>query len=120
MKNLIISYRLAVSCLILQFVLLLAGTFNRPDIETLTASLVFTGLLIAILKALPWLILLPGLIMKSKNVMAWMSYVCLMYFIVWVLAAFGQSQSNLGAAGVLLTLVQFSAAAYYTRMQKRV
>ncbi len=120
MKHLIISYSLAVSCFILQFALLLVGTFNRPDIETLTASLVFTGLLITLLKALPWLILLPGLLVKSKNVMAWMSYVCMMYFIVWVLAAFGQDQSGLGAAGVLVTLLQFSAAAYYTRMQKRV
>ncbi len=69
-------------------------------------------------KAVPWLVLIPGLIMKSPKIMAWMSYVCLVYFIIWILAAFGENQSTLGSLGVLITFIQFSAATYYTRLKK--
>ena len=51
--------------------------------------------------------------------MAWMSYVCLVYFIIWILAAFGANQTGLGQLGVLLTVVQFMAAAMNTRFAKR-
>jgi uncharacterized membrane protein len=118
MNALKISYALAILCFALQFVLLFVGTFDRPDIELNSFSVIISGLLIALIKAVPWLVLLPGLIMRSAKIMAWMSYVCLVYFIIWILAAFGESQSNLGTLGVLLTLVQFSAAAFYTRLKK--
>jgi uncharacterized membrane protein len=118
MNALKISYALAILCFALQFVLLFVGTFDRPDIELNSFSVIISGLLIVLIKAVPWLVLLPGLIMRSAKIMAWMSYVCLVYFIIWILAAFGESQSNLGTLGVLLTLVQFSASAFYTRLKK--
>lgn len=118
MNNLKLSYNLALLCLALQLVLLVMGTFDRPDIDIGEPSLLFAGLLLAVVKALPWLVLIPGLIMRSAKIMAWMSYVCLVYFIIWILAAFGESQSSLGSWGVLVTVIQFSAATYYTRLKK--
>ncbi len=118
MNKMKICYLVALICLALQFVLLAVGTFDRPDIEIDSLSMLFSGLLLTATKAVPWLVLIPGLIMKSAKIMGWMSYVCLVYFIVWVLAAFGEKQSTLGSLGVLVTVIQFSAAAYYTRLKK--
>ncbi len=118
MNTLKISYTLAIVCFALQFVLLFVGTFDRPDIELSSFSIIISGIVLTLVKAIPWLVLLPGLIMNSAKIMAWMSYVCLVYFIIWILAAFGENQSNLGSLGVLLTLVQFSAAALHTKLKK--
>ncbi|MGR6873969.1 DUF2069 domain-containing protein [Pseudomonas sp. HK3] len=119
MNTLKISYYVALLCFALQFVLLGIGTFDRPDIDLSKAAAIFTGLLLVVLKGIPWLVLLPGLIMKSKNSMAWMSYVCLVYFIIWILAVFGAEQSNLATTGVFVTLIQFLASNMYTRLKKR-
>lgn len=112
-------YRLATSTYCLQFVLLTIGTFNGATAKTDTLYNICIGLGIALFKGIPWLVLIPGLISKSKNVMAWMSYICLVYFIVWMLVAFGENHATLGTIGVFLTLAQFVAAAMYTRMEKR-
>lgn len=116
---LINSYRLAMTCFFLQFVLLGFGSFDRPDIVITSAYDVFLGIVWTLIKGIPWLILIPGLIKNTKNIMAWMSYVCLFYFIVWMLAAFGDQKSNIGTAGVLVTIVQFTFAALHTRLRKR-
>jgi len=119
MNKVKISYNLALMCFVIQFVLLLAGTFDRPDIKIDGAWALFIGLILTAIKGIPWLVLIPGLLQKSKNVMAWMSYICLVYFIIWVLAAFGQNQHQLATWGVVVTLVQFVAAGYHTRLAKR-
>lgn len=113
------SYYLALACLALQFILLGIGSFDRPDIVINSAYDVFIGVLWTLIKGIPWLVLVPGLIMKSKNIMAWMSYVCLVYFIIWILAAFGAQSSTLASIGVVVTLVQFVASNTYTRLIKR-
>jgi len=118
MNKVSFSYKLALTCFILQFVLLAVGTFDRPDIKIDGAWVILTGLIWTAIKGIPWLVLIPGIIMKSARIMAWMSYVCLVYFIVWVLAVFSEQDSILASLGVLLTLIQFSAAAYYTRLIK--
>jgi uncharacterized membrane protein len=112
-------YRVALITYLMQFVLLGMSTFTAPTAKADTVYDVFVGLALTLIKGIPWLVLIPGLIMKSKNVMAWMSYVCLLYFIIWILAAFGESQHNLATVGVFLTLVQFMAAMMYTRVSKR-
>lgn len=112
-------YQVALITYLLQFFILGVGTFTGSTAKTDTAYDIFVGVIFTLIKGIPWLVLIPGLIMKSKNVMAWMSYVCLLYFIVWMLAAFGESQHNLATMGVFLTLVQFMAAMMYTRMSKR-
>lgn len=112
-------YQVALITYLLQFVLLGIGTFTGPTAKTDTMYDIFVGLTLTLIKGIPWLVLIPGLIIKSKNVMAWMTYVCLLYFIIWILAAFGESQHNLATMGVFLTLVQFMAAMMYTRMSKR-
>jgi len=112
-------YRVAIITYLLQFVLLAIGTFSGETAKTDTAYDVLVGLALTLIKGIPWLVLIPGLIMQSKNVMAWMSYVCLVYFIIWILAAFGENQHNLATAGVFLTLVQFMAAMMHTRLSKR-
>ncbi len=118
MNKVTLTYRIALICYFLQFALLAVGTFDRDDIE-LTAGLFFTGLLLVLIKGIPWLVLVPGLIKRHEKIMAWMSYVCLVYFIIWILAAFGANQTGLGQLGVLLTVVQFMAAAMNTRFAKR-
>jgi len=112
-------YRVAVTTYCLQFVLLAVGTFTGSTAKTDNLYDLGIGLALTLIKGIPWLVLIPGLIMKSKNVMAWMSYICLVYFIIWILVAFGENHSTLGTMGVFLTLIQFIAAAMYTRMQKR-
>lgn len=119
MNTLKTSYYLALACFTLQFVLLGIGTFDRPDIDLSEMSAVLTGILFTLIKAIPWLVLIPGLIMKSKNILAWMSYVCLVYFIIWILAAFGTQHSTLATLGVFVTLIQFVASNIYTRLIKR-
>ena len=118
MNKVKISYNLALLCFVIQYLLLLAGTFDRPDIKIDGAWALFIGLILTAIKGIPWLVLIPGIIMKSPRIMAWMSYVCLVYFIVWVLAAFAEQDSTLASVGVLVTLLQFSTAAYYTRLIK--
>ena len=112
-------YQVALITYLLQFVLLGIGTFTGATAKVDTFYDAMVGIALTLIKGIPWLVLIPGLIMKSKNVMAWMCYVCMMYFIIWMLAAFGESQHNLATMGVFLTLVQFMAAAMYTRMSKR-
>ena len=119
MNHLNIAYRLAISCYLLQFALLGAGTFLSPNAQTDSLYNIAIGLALTLIKGIPWLVLIPGLLQKSKNVMAWMSYICLVYFIIWVLAAFGQNQHQLATWGVVVTLVQFVAAGYHTRLAKR-
>ena len=112
-------YRAAVVTYCLQFVLLAIGTFTVATAKLDSLYDIGIGIALTLIKGIPWLVLIPGLIAKSKNVMAWMSYICLVYFIIWILAAFGENQTSLGTMGVFLTLVQFIAAAMYTRMEKR-
>ena len=112
-------YRVAIITYLLQFALLAIGTFSGEAAKTDTAYDVLVGLALTLIKGIPWLVLIPGLIMQSKNAMAWMSYVCLVYFIIWILAAFGENQHNLATVGVFLTLVQFMAAMMHTRLSKR-
>jgi len=114
-----LSYYTAMGCYLLQFVLLGIGTFDRPDIEIQGIKDLSIGLLWTAIKGIPWLVLVPGLIMKSKNIMAWMSYVCLVYFIIWMLSAFGAQGSGIATLGVVITLIQFGASAFHTRMAKR-
>ncbi len=120
MKQLTIAYWVAIATFLLQFVLLATGTFNSPNAQTDSLYQIGIGVVITTIWGLPWLILVPALIMKSKNVMAWMCYICLLYFIVWILAAFGENQSTLGTLGVLTTVIQFCAAAFHTRLAKRI
>jgi len=112
-------YRVAIITYLLQFALLAIGTFSGEAAKTDTAYDVLVGLALTLIKGIPWLVLIPGLIIQSKNVMAWLSYVCLVYFIIWILAAFGENQHNLATVGVFLTLVQFMAAMMHTRLSKR-
>jgi len=119
MNTLKISYYTALVCFVLQFILLGVGSFDRPDLEINGLYDVFLGVLWTAIKGIPWLVLIPALIMKTKNSMAWMSYVCLVYFIIWMLSAFGAQHSNLATLGVIITLVQFVASNWYTRLHKR-
>jgi len=119
MKQLTIAYWVAIACYFLQFALLGTGTFASETADTDSAYQIIIGLVLTLIKGIPWLVLIPALVMKTKNAMAWMSYICLVYFIIWMLAAFGENQHNLGTLGVTLTLIQFCAAALHTRLAKR-
>lgn len=118
MNKITLTYQVALTSFFLQFALLAASTFNRDDVE-LTSSMMLSGIVLVLIKGIPWLVLVPGLIMKHEKIMAWMSYVCLVYFIIWILAAFGAHQTGIASLGVLVTVVQFMAAAMNTRFAKR-
>lgn len=120
MKQLKIAYLIAITAYLMQFIILAISTFTSPSAQTDTAYQIFIGAALTLIKGIPWLALLPALIMRTKNAMAWMCYVCLLYFIIWMLAAFGENQNNLGTLGVIITLIQFCAAAFHTRMAKRI
>lgn len=119
MNPLKLSYTLALSGFLLQFVLLGAGTFVGTEAKADSLYQISLGLFITLVKAIPWLVLIPAFIMKSKNTMAWMCYICMLYFIIWILAAFSADPYNIGTTGVLVTVVQFTAAAIYTRLSKK-
>ncbi|GAA6133448.1 hypothetical protein NBRC116188_02370 [Oceaniserpentilla sp. 4NH20-0058] len=119
MTKININYYIALTCFFLQFIILGISSFDRPDLQITGVYDVFLGILWTAIKGLPWLVLIPGLIMKTKNIMAWMSYVCLVYFIIWMLAVFGASGSSMATLGVCITLIQFITSAYYTRLLKR-
>ena len=119
-QQLTIAYWVAIATFLLQFLLLGIGTFGSATAQTDSLYQISIGIALTLIKAIPWLILLPGLFMKTKNVMAWMSYICLVYFIIWMLAAFGENQHILGTTGVIITSIQFCAAALHTRLSKRI
>ncbi len=118
MNKITLTYYVALASFFLQFALLAASTFDRDDVE-LTSNMVLSGIVLVLIKGIPWLVLVPGLIMRHEKIMAWMSYVCLVYFIIWILAAFGTGQTGIAKLGVLLTVVQFLGAAMNTRFAKR-
>lgn len=120
MKHINIAYWVAIATFCLQFILLATGTFSSSTAQTDTPYQIFIGFVLTLIKGIPWLVLIPALIMQTKNAMAWMSYICLVYFIIWILAAFGENQHTLGTVGVIITSIQFCAAALHTRLSKRV
>lgn len=119
MNTVKLTYRIAITAYLIQFVLLAISTLDRDDMPLDDASRIFTGLIIVAFKALPWLVLIPGLLLRSPKIMAWMCYVCLAYFLLWVLAAFGVDQTHIAAWGIVITVVQFIAAAINTRLSKK-
>ena len=112
-------YRVALATYLLQFILLGVGTFSGSTAKTDSIYDIGIGIALTLIKGIPWLVLIPALLSRSKNAMAWMSYICLVYFIIWILAAFGEGQHNLATLGVILTLAQFTAASMHTRLSKR-
>lgn len=117
MNKIQMSYYLALGCYCLQFVLLGMSTFQRPEgVETGT---IVSGIVLVAIKGIPWLVLVPGLLMRNARIMAWMSYVCLLYFIIWTLGAFSVNDSSVASYGVVVTIIQFIAAALHTRWRKQ-
>ena len=60
-------YQVALITYLLQFVLLGIGTFTGPTAKTDTMYDIFVGLALTLIKGIPWLVLIPGLIIKSKE-----------------------------------------------------
>ena len=118
MNSVKLSYRVAIIMYLLQIVILTITTFDR-DIALDDIKNLAYGSIIVAFKAIPWLILLPGLIMRSEKIMAWMCYVCLVYFVLWVLAAFSVGNTSVALMAILVTVIQFMAAAINTRLAKR-
>ena len=119
MNKMTLSYYVALAAYVLQFVLLGLGSFLSDNAQFDTLYQVAIGLTWTFIKGIPWLVLIPAFLMKSKNTMAWMCYICMVYFIIWILAAFSADPYGIASFGVLLTTVQFVAAALYTRLSKR-
>jgi uncharacterized membrane protein len=119
MNKLTLSLRITQLALLLQIVLLTFATLDRPDMDLSNLGTLGAGLILSLFKALPFLILLPGVLRGSGKAVSWLAYVLMLYFIVWILAAFGTQGSTLGKAGTFVTLIQFVAASMYIRWEKR-
>lgn len=119
MNKLTLSLRITQLALLLQIVLLLFATLYRPDMDLSNTSVLGAGILLSLFKVLPFLILLPGVFKGSAKTISWLAYVLMLYFIIWVLAAFGTQGSLIGKIGTLISLIQFVAASMYVRWEKR-
>lgn len=119
MNKLTISLRITQLILLLQIALLAFTTLNRPDMDLTDMGVLGTGIFLSLFKALPFLILLPGVMRGSAKTISWLAYVLMLFFIIWVLAAFGKEGSLTGKIGTFMTLLQFVSASMYVRWEKR-
>ncbi len=119
MNKLNLSLRITQVILLLQIALLTFTTLQRPDMDLGNPSVLGAGILLSLFKTLPFLILLPGVMRGSAKTISWLAYVLMLFFIIWVLAAFGKEGSLSGKIGTCLTLIQFVTASLYVRWEKR-
>lgn len=119
MTKLTISLRITQLILLLQIVLLTFTTLYRPDLDLHDMGVLGAGIILSLFKTLPFLILLPGVWRGSAKTISWLAYVLMLFFIIWVLAAFGKEGSLSGKIGTCLTLIQFVSASMYVRWEKR-
>lgn len=100
--------------------ILLAQTFsNVPQALDLNALQLFgLGLIIWLVKILPLLLFIPGLIKRRHSTSAWLSYMSMLYLVLGVLLTFTQGASSYGWSMSIATLVLFLSSMLYTRWHK--
>ncbi|MEH6582378.1 MAG: DUF2069 domain-containing protein [Halioglobus sp.] len=72
-----------------------------------------------LVKVLPLLIFLPGMLKNSLRSYIWVCFVCLMYFLVLVERLFAQPDSVLAITGMVAVVVLFNAAMLFVRWRAR-
>ena len=72
-----------------------------------------------LLKLLPLLVFLPGMLRDNLRSFIWVCFVCCGYFLVLVQRAFAQPDSPLVISGLVTVVVLFVAAMLYVRWRAR-
>jgi len=72
-----------------------------------------------LLKTLPLLVFLPGMLRDRLRSFIWLCFVCLVYFLVLVQRVFAQPDSPLSVSGLLAVVVLFTSAMLYVRWRAR-
>ena len=72
-----------------------------------------------VLKVLPLLLFLPGMLRDNLRSFIWLCFVCLGYFLILVQRMFAQPDSLLVAGGLLAVVLLFIAAMLYVRWHAR-
>jgi uncharacterized membrane protein len=72
-----------------------------------------------VLKVLPLLLFLPGMLRDNLRSFIWLCFVCLGYFLILVQRMFAQPESLLVAGGLLAVVLLFVAAMLYVRWRAR-
>jgi uncharacterized membrane protein len=72
-----------------------------------------------VLKVMPLLIFLPGMLKDNLRSYIWLCFVCLGYFVILVQRLFAQPDSVLVISGLVAVVLLFSAAMMYVRWRAR-
>ena len=72
-----------------------------------------------VLKVLPLLLFLPGMLKDNLRSFIWLCFVCLGYFLILVQRIFAQPDSLLVIGGLVAVVVLFIAAMMYVRWRAR-
>ena len=72
-----------------------------------------------VLKLLPLLLFLPGMLKDNLRSFIWLCFVCLGYFLILVQRVFAQPDSLLVIGGLFAVVVLFIAAMMYVRWRAR-
>ncbi|WP_369857383.1 DUF2069 domain-containing protein [Candidatus Thalassolituus haligoni] len=116
-----LAYRVLVSSYIAMLLVLLGATLSHPPPTAEPGLMLWlTGIGIALFKALPLMLFIPGLVARSHKSASWLAYMILLYFVVSVLGVFTPGSGIWGWLLVLASLAIFVSAILFTRWQKRV
>lgn len=72
-----------------------------------------------VVKLLPLMIFLPGMMKDNLRSFIWLCFVCLGYFTILVQRLFAQPGSLLPITGMVAVVVLFTAAMFYVRWRAR-
>jgi uncharacterized membrane protein len=72
-----------------------------------------------LLKLLPLLLFLPGMLNDNLRSFIWLCFVCLGYFLILVQRVFAQPDSLLVIGGLIAVVILFIAAMLYVRWRAR-
>ncbi len=72
-----------------------------------------------LVKTVPLLVFLPGMLRDNLRSFIWLCFVCLMYFLVLVLRLFAMPGEIWGIAGTISVVVLFCSAMLYVRWRAR-
>ena len=87
--------------------------------QSLDAFLSDAPWFIWLVKVLPLLVFLPGMLKDRLRTFIWLCFVCLGYFLVLVQRIFAQPDSPIVISGLVAVVVLFVAAMMYVRWRAR-
>lgn len=112
--KLIYSYWLTVASYMALLLILLAQTYSHAPED----GALWTGLVVWLVKILPLLLVIRGLVQKRHTSATWLSFLSMLYFIFAVLLVFTRGGELYGWLMSADTLVLFLSSMLYTRWKK--